>query len=387
MDKGHRLEKNPLYRIGEFEVTGFEDLVKSVRGFITQNRINCRMWFVVFGVLLFLVWIGYVFFPNITGFGEYTPSAPNTERAKTLWDFLVLLVIPIVLSLGAWKIKETEREIGLKIKETERTIAADKQYNAMLDTYLDRMAELLLKKESEGPHANENIEKIARTRTRVILRRLDGERNAHVVRLLSESEIIPLSDLLFEGIDLQKADLEGINFVDAALTRAKLQGANLHGAKMLKANLQGANLQGANLQGADLRKTKMGESNLREANLQAAKMQEAEMQEAKMCQSVMEKANLRSAKMQKADLSESNLRGAIMVGADLRNANLRGADVKGTDFQWADLRGANLQDVKNLDKNQLGSAWIDDAQFSEGMTPERSLELPPPETGQDIVLR
>jgi uncharacterized protein YjbI with pentapeptide repeats len=371
MDKGHRLEKNLLYRIGEFEVTGFEDLVKSVRGFITQNRINCRMWFVVFGVLLFLVWIGYVFFPNITGFGEYTPSAPNTERAKTLWDFLVLLVIPIVLSLGT-----------RKIKETERTIAADKQYNAMLDTYLDRIAELLLKKESEGPHADENIGKIACTRTRVILRRLDGERNAHVVRLLSDSDLIPLSDPLFEGIDLRKADLEGINFEDAVLTRAKLQGANLQGA-----NLQGANLQGANLQGADLRKTKMGESNLREANLQDAKMQEAEIQEAEMYKSVMEKANLRSAKMQKADLSESNLRGAIMVGADLRNANLEGSDVKRTDFQWADLRGANLQDVKNLVKNQFDFAWIDDAQFSEGMTPEKALELPPPETGQDIVLR
>ena len=50
-----------------------------------------------------------------TGFGEYTPPTPETKPAKTLWDWMDLLLVPLVLAIGAafftWVTNKREREI------------------------------------------------------------------------------------------------------------------------------------------------------------------------------------------------------------------------------------------------------------------------------------
>ncbi len=58
---------------------------------------------------------------------------------KTLWDWLQLLIIPAVLSLGAFLFNRAERS-------NEQAVALDNQRATALQTYLDRMSELLLEK-------------------------------------------------------------------------------------------------------------------------------------------------------------------------------------------------------------------------------------------------
>jgi hypothetical protein len=64
-----------------------------------------------------------------TGFGDYTKPAGVDERGKTLWDWLDLLIIPIVLAGGVYWLNKQERETERKIAEQraqiEREIAAD----------------------------------------------------------------------------------------------------------------------------------------------------------------------------------------------------------------------------------------------------------------------
>jgi uncharacterized protein YjbI with pentapeptide repeats len=66
-------------------------------------------------------------------------------------------------------------------------------------------------------------------------------------------------------------------------------------------------------------------------------------------------AKVRRTNLSHADLTRANLSHADLTGADLRGANLDGAILMGTI-----LRGADLRDVKNLTKQQLAVAVVDD---------------------------
>ena len=102
-----------------------------------------------------------------------------------------------------------------------------------------------------------------------------------------------------------------------------------NGVQGERANLQGAYLGGANLRGADL-----GSANLRGADLGSA--------------------NLGGANLAGADLGGANLR-----GADLGSANLRGADLGSANLTGANLAGADLFDA-NLEGAYLGGAILPD---------------------------
>ena len=70
-------------------------------------------------------------------------------ETKTLWDWMELLVIPLVLAIGAFYLERSERAVDRKTADDraklERELATDRQQEAALQAYLDRMAELLLK--------------------------------------------------------------------------------------------------------------------------------------------------------------------------------------------------------------------------------------------------
>jgi hypothetical protein len=65
-------------------------------------------------VLILLISIGYwAVMPNNApewvGFGPYDENLSG-PRAKTLWDWLDLLIVPTFLALGAWFLSITQKE-------------------------------------------------------------------------------------------------------------------------------------------------------------------------------------------------------------------------------------------------------------------------------------
>src|SRR5437763_602783 len=60
---------------------------------------------------------------------------------KTLWDWFQLLIIPLVLAVIAISFNRVERK-------NEKAIALGNQRETALQTYLDKMSELLLKEHS-----------------------------------------------------------------------------------------------------------------------------------------------------------------------------------------------------------------------------------------------
>jgi hypothetical protein len=77
--------------------------------------------------------------PEWTGLGPYTtPKLPDQEfhPPKTLWDWMQLLIIPIVLAIGGYWLNRSERRNERQIAERrtleERRIAQDRSQEAAL---------------------------------------------------------------------------------------------------------------------------------------------------------------------------------------------------------------------------------------------------------------
>jgi len=301
----------------------------------------------VLAVVVPPVWATYTRFtqgswPAWSGIGEYVnPKGVVEERAKTLWDLWELLIIPVVLAGGAVLFnrseRESEREIAAERARSEREIATDRLREDALQTYLDRMTELLLEKGLRTSEQGDDVRDVARARTLTVLRGLDGTRKGLLLRFLYESDLVMIETTIvyLQGADLSNAILDGARLGAAHLVGANLAKANLARADLSGANLGGANLGGANLAGADLEGANLGWADLGGANLRHANLMNSE---------------LRNANLMLAQLRNSNLFGARLIGASMNGADLTEAKV--SDAQLAEgllLRGAIMPDGSRYD--------------------------------------
>lgn len=290
-------------------------------------------------------------------------------QTKTLWDWLELLIIPFVLALGAFFLNRSERaverETANQRADLERQIAKDRQQEAALQAYLDRMSELLVEKKLQDEETNNEIRNVARIRTITILRALDAYRNKLVIDFLRDAGLITDGNSIFNRAKIEKIDLSNLDLSNIFLQGAVLKGTVLRNSNLKGANLENVNLEVGNLSQADLHKANMQRANLNKANLQRASLWEANLQEAELVE----------ADLQGAELSYAQLKSAIFVKADLRNANFSNADLQAAQFYWnvsvpgviskfqiidtnltnANLAGANLKDAK-ITPEQLAQA-------------------------------
>jgi uncharacterized protein YjbI with pentapeptide repeats len=282
-----------------------------------------------------------------TGFAESVAAGEGTQRAKTLWDWLELLTVPVVLAsgvfwLGRQRLK-AEREIQQQRARTEQEAA---QAFAFQD-YVDHIADLLLEKQLRTVDRNGEARRVARLRTLTLLQRLDEKHKAAVVRFLFESGLISRETVV---VDLQRADLSGVN-----LSGAELSGLSLSGARLIEANLNEAVLNQADLRAADLHGAYLYGAKLFGANLGKAHLVQAYMHEVNLCN-----ANLAGADLRGADLRGANLSGADLRGADLRWANLRGVELSGANLRWADLHKAKIVAARLSQAKSLNGATLPD---------------------------
>src|SRR5260370_92730 len=188
-----------------------------------------RLW-VTIGVLVLvgligLIFAGYWFNWDWTGFNEHIgPRVPQYQPTKALWDWLQLLIIPLVLAVAALLFNRATTR-------TEQTIALDKQREDLLQAYLDRMSELLLEKKL-ATSPSEEASNVARVRTITILFQLDARRIGYVFAFLREARLMSAKSNS-SIVSLSQANLNKINLSQAYLSGADLSGANLSGANLL----------------------------------------------------------------------------------------------------------------------------------------------------------
>ena len=328
------------------------DRVKETLSKILKKIWQWKILLIITGLI---IWAAYsVILNGGTGFGEYTDPNGEYYRAKTFWDLLELLVVPIALAILAYFFSKSERE-------NDQAIALDRVRESNLQNYFDKMTELLLKgdlrqEQNEGKVGESKA--IARARTLTVLRTLDKYRKAQLLQFLNEANLIASEKYI---IDLRGADLSGVN-----LSWVDLSGINLNST-----NLRGANLGWADLNRAVLFDANLCEADLRGIDLGLAELTGVDLREADLCEAVLNKANLRGANLglaslREADLSEANLIGANLIGADLSGADLSEANLLRADLRGANLSGANLRVAKVTDEQLLQAKSLKGATRPDG---------------------
>lgn len=270
--------------------------------FITQhkNKLIVLLLMCSFLLILFAI-IRPSVFPAWTGFPPQ-PTNPNETPAKTLWDWLELLIVPILLAVGG--ILYTHRD-----KEREIRRQSEDQYQARYNKFVEQLIKILMTEDVEDKKVLQVVHMIILS----TLRDVDGKRKRLILENLQDSRLLCNRDYLL----LQNADFSGVN-----LRGINLAAANLSEVKFSKADLTGAVLDKALLSGTDL-----ADSTLISAVLENA---------------VMHEADLSRADLSRSFLDGTQLQGAYMSGVDLQGATLVGANLFGVDYSKADMRGADL---------------------------------------------
>jgi uncharacterized protein YjbI with pentapeptide repeats len=274
--------------------------------------------------------------------------------AKTLWDWMDLLLVPLFIAAGALLLnrsqRTSERQRAKERLALEQEIESDRQQEESLQTYFDRIIELVLK-DKLSKFSPDEIRNVAKTRTLSVLRRLDGRRKGLVILFLRDSGLIDRTDAVIDlcgadlrGVYLAQASLRRINFAEADLSNADLHDANLSRSYLSSTNLSGANLHGANLSGADLFEANLNAADLTQCNLREANVNGADLRGCRLNQADIRKADLSGVNLNVSDLVKADLRGAKLDGAKLLGANLSQADLSGTQ-----VTGTELEKAKSLE--------------------------------------
>jgi pentapeptide repeat protein len=185
---------------------------------------------------------------------KWTGLVKNANYHKrTLWDWLDLLIVPVVLAIGGYLFTRSEsrrtQDIANQQRDLDREIADERRQDDTLQAYLDGMSQLLTDKDRplHRSQRGDSLSTVARTLT--VLPRLDGERKGRVVQFLYESGLIAKDHPILSLIeaDLREANLSGANLIGAYLKLANLSGAYLNGANPSGADLSYASLEGAHV--------------------------------------------------------------------------------------------------------------------------------------------
>lgn len=331
----------------------------------------------VAGVII-VIFAGYLFNWTWTGLSPYTspPHPANSDflRGKTFWDWLQLLVIPVAAAFLAFWLNRVqanrERTATEQRVERDREIARDNQRETALQTYLDKISELLFQKNLRESKEGDEVRTIARARTLTMLRQLDRDRKASLLQFLSEAKLLPLIDL--ERADLGNTNLSSFDLSGARLSKANLKGANLSFANLEKADLSEADCQGAHLQNAFLWSADLTRANFSGADLSKATLIEAQVGLANFSSAILVKADLGEVGLDLDGLVDVDGPWVNFVGAHLEEAYLKKALLQRGDFRHALLCHADLTDAVLLEAN-LSSVKLTSANLSRAVLSEADL--------------
>jgi uncharacterized protein YjbI with pentapeptide repeats len=286
---------------------------------------------------------------------------------KTLWDWLQLLIVPLVLVIGGFSLTTLQ-------DSRQRAIEDQRAQDTALQAYLDQMGNLLLEKDLRTSKEDSEVRTLARARTLTVLGRLDPSRKTAVMQFLAEAKLLQKVEGRGAIITFSGADLSGANLTDAA--------DDLRGADLSEADLSGANLSCVikfrrsagqpifvagpcfDLSGADLSFADLSGANLSDATLNDATLMLADLSGARLSGANLSDALLRGADLSGADLSFADLSGANLSDANLSDANLSRTVLEDADLSDADLRDADLSGAVGITAEELEQ----ESRFLEGAT-------------------
>jgi hypothetical protein len=296
-------------------------------------------------------WTGFV----APATAEQRASAPSQFAHKTLWDWLQLLIVPLVLAFAAFALNDAQdrrNEENEKLRDArERAIALDARRQQTLADYLQRMSDLVLEHGPGASRAGSRPFALARTLTVTVLGQLDPGRKRIVVQFLAETKLmrrVPGSPdegpHLLAGADLRGAHLNELTLDGMSLAEADLRKANLDRAFLERANFYSAKLGDATFRNAFIDDTFFGYADLRGADLSSA------------APAFDESPDFRFACVSDARFHKANLIGADFRGAAGSNVDFTGAELDRARLDFSELTAVKLH-AATTRKTRFPEEW------------------------------
>jgi uncharacterized protein YjbI with pentapeptide repeats len=317
-------------------------------------------------------------FPAWLGLGERRwKKSPDEEvqPSKTVWDFLQLLIVPIMLvaialAFNAAQSSREQRHSDAQIR-ADRTSAEAAREDATLDAYFGRMSDLMLDKRLLSSKPGSAVRQVARTETLASLRRLNGARKAQVVQFLFEAGLIQIrfrpsvrpvlgqiSDWTIPRVSLEGADLRGADFRGATFfgtdvhhkvrLNGDLRAAHFDGAWISLVTFAGANLEGATFDRASIDQTSFEHSHLANASFRGSDLEDLDFF----------RANLAGTRFDHASFGIAVQRGENwFTGSCLSNASFASATF--TSDSTTDFAGARGHDLDFTNAHVRGRVILD----------------------------
>ncbi|NMC45240.1 MAG: pentapeptide repeat-containing protein [Chloroflexi bacterium] len=304
-------------------------------------------------LIIKLILLGYRF--SWTGFA-------NNSQLKTLWDWLELLIIPMLLGFLAYLFTNSQKSREIELTKIN-------QQNETLQQYFNQMTSLLLEIDNFDDKTIKTTSRIARATTLAVLEIVDGKQKGQILRFLTEAELInkespfillkranftyTILDLLF----CNTCDLNGINFDYAILPWSHFNNSMMSGISMRYANLANADFSNSDLAYVLFTNSNLSHAKLSMSNLYKGNFQNSNLRNADLSKAHIHFANFYSANLQHANLESTNLHFSDFSCTSLRDADLSNSDLSNTNFYGADLRNANLTGV-NLIKSSITKSQL-----------------------------
>lgn len=261
-----------------------------------------------------------------TGFGE-----------KKLWDFLDLLIVPLILAIGGYAFQEIT-----KMKESNQS--TDKYHQDILINYLNDMTKLLENGLLNVEDINDSKFIIAQGKTLITLESLDPIRQHLVLQFLKAAHLNPLSKL-------------------------KISKGCYSGEKALNGILYQAQMSGASLMKMDLSNTVMMCANFKDSNLAGSNLSESEF-------------NI--ADFTGANLTDVNFTHSILFNANFTDAILKNADFTGTLIGGTNLTNTQIKMTCNWEKAIYTGGAIKNVTYTSGI-PEKVWVSSDPVANEKII--
>lgn len=254
---------------------------------------NIFRWLVLVVFICFAIFVAYFAFipnpPSWTGFGERTIDQ-NKEAAKTLWDWLELLIIPLAIGVFGWFFKTSEKAKAQIIEE-------EKAQNSSLESCIDSITNLIINHRLTNNPETE-IKIIAQTKISLALSNLNGTRKGQILQFLYESYLISRNPLV---------KLQGANFKDALLDEIVLANSEINGAYFNNASIKRARLDEAILIGCDFSGVYISNSRMENVNLSYSYLIKARLYDIDLTSVDFEGADLTGAKLKRCKINQAQL--------------------------------------------------------------------------------
>ena len=319
--------------------------------------------------------------PDWTGFSRASWEKDEDHEvrpAKTLWDWMDLIAVPLVLAVialafNSWESgRQTRREEAAT--KRARQIAQEARWDAVLQTYIKQVTNLILHEQLVKSSEDSPVRTVARTLTLAAIRRLDGGRKGEVIRYLVDTSLITgRADrddeskpprfaqlpprISLDGADLRDADLRGAELVGVTFAGADMRGARFDGAQLDAIDFDRVRLQNASFSGSELGSVDFNRARLDGASFNGARLA-AGYGPVKL--GSKRPAPVFYNRFDFACISDATFRDATLDGLSLKWAIGTRVDLRNSKFDAAVFKGAQIREVqvtRNLVHGTLPAEW------------------------------